>query len=484
MSPIPVVLAALFARSATGDEEVIENLTPLTNILNGTDESTIVALDFIATPDGRVRGWVEQSNLRGTWDIVWTCLVTTFICTYTLLNLNIPAPSDTPWILIKRRLFWMVFAVFAPEIVLTYAAGQWSRAKHSVKAFHGSGYTKWSLKLAFFADMGGFRLSCPGTDPFPLNAKQLHWLVVNGFVDYPKTSPAEIWDKSKQDRLAKLITSFQIGYLVVQCIGRLAQGLAITTLELNTLAIVVCSLMTAFTWLHKPSDVATPIDLHSPFDIADIIRDESKSCNQTHTWTNTPLDFIDQNGPGWSMNVQPFMTLPVIPEQRPIQRIPNDRFPMDPYGTQEYFLCFATLVFTGLHVAGWNMSFPTYTEQVLWRVASLILFGVTAAFWILETMASWVRLGRWKMLYLYFFDRAAIPRFRQATFDRLDQEEQEKPRDISTLPLPWEFWSIAPIAILYGIARVYQLVEGFMELREIDASAFVHVEWTQYLPHV
>ncbi|KAG9257841.1 uncharacterized protein F5Z01DRAFT_306139 [Emericellopsis atlantica] len=157
---------------------------------------------------------------------------------------------------------------------------------------------------------------------------------------------------------------------------------------------------------------------------------------------------------------------------------------MDPYGTQEYFLCFATLVFTGLHVAGWNMSFPTYTEQILWRVASLILFGVTAAFWILETMASWVRLGRWKMLYLYFFDRAAIPRFRQATFDRLDEEEQEKPRDISTLPLPWEFWSIAPIAILYGIARVYQLVEGFMELREIDASAFVHVEWTQYLPHV
>ncbi|OTA55990.1 hypothetical protein K449DRAFT_387755 [Hypoxylon sp. EC38] len=41
------------------------------------------------------------------------------------------------------------------------------------------------------------------------------------------------------------------------------------------------------------------------------------------SWRNTPLDFIDENGPGWSMNVQPFMGMPVIPPDRPIRRIPN-----------------------------------------------------------------------------------------------------------------------------------------------------------------
>ena len=449
-----------------------DDISSLKSLIADTSED-IVVLDYVSSDNGRVRGWVDQPSLRGTWDIIWTCIVTTFICTYTLLCLNVPSPSDTSFHLVRRRFFWMVFAVFAPEIVLTYAAGQWSRAKHSVKAFHSYGHDKWTLRLAFFADMGGFFLQCPGSDCFPLNAKQLHWLVINDFVPYPETTVAEIWDKSKQDRLAKFIMTFQIGYLVIQCIGRLAQGLAITTLELNTLAIVVCSLMTAFTWLHKPSDVATPIYLHTSIPI--------ESITDGAPYENTPLDFVDQNGPGWSMNLQPFIGMPTIPAKRPLQRIPNDRFPMDPYGAQEYFLCFATLVFTGLHVAGWNLSFPSEAEKILWRVASLILFGVTAAFWILETMASWTRLGRWEWLYLRIFDRKSLPRWREATNEKLDRE---KPRQMSELPLAWEFWTIMPIALLYGLARIYQLVEGFMELREIDASAFVHVDWSQYFPHV
>lgn len=67
---------------------------------------------------------------------------------------------------------------------------------------------------------------------------------------------------------------------------------------------------------------------------------------------------------------------------------------MNPYGAQEYCVRFATLLFTGMHIAGWNFAFSNQLERILWRVTSLILFGVTAAFWALETMASWVRLGR------------------------------------------------------------------------------------------
>src|SRR5436309_2771370 len=39
----------------------------------------------------RVKQWVDQPNFRGTFDILWTCLVTIFISTYTMLCLNIPA---------------------------------------------------------------------------------------------------------------------------------------------------------------------------------------------------------------------------------------------------------------------------------------------------------------------------------------------------------------------------------------------------------
>lgn len=427
----------------------------------------------LTSTDGRITGWVDQPNLRGTWDIIWTCLVTVFICTYSLLCLNVPAQSDTIFVLFRRRVFWMALAIFGPEIVLTYAAGQWSRAKHSVQAFHHAGYEQWTMRLAFFADMGGFVLDGSDFDSFPLNAKQLHWLVVNGHLPYPETTPAEIWDKSKQDRLAKIITSFQIGYVVVQCIGRLTQDLAITTLELNTLAIVVCTIMTAYTWLHKPADVTMPIRLGLSGRIQDI--------TASRPWRNTPLDFVDENGPGWAMNVQPFMNMPVIPPQRPIQRIPNDRFPTDPYGTQEYFLCFATLVFTGLHVAGWNLSFPSQTEKVLWRVSSVLLFTVTAAFWALETVASWTRLGRWKRLYLRVVDPEKLPQFDQ---DRIEKAGHAETRELATLPLAWEFWTIAPIGFIYGIARVYLIVEAFLELRDINASAFLQVEWSAYIPHI
>lgn len=56
-------------------------------------------------------------------------------------------------------------------------------------------------------------------------------------------------------------------------------------------------------------------------------------------------------------NVQPFMDMPGIKEKRPIQRIPNDRFPMNPYGIQDFCVRFTTLLFTGVHVAR-SGSFP------------------------------------------------------------------------------------------------------------------------------
>jgi hypothetical protein len=365
----------------------------------------------------------------------------------------------------------MALAVLGPEIVLTYAAGQWSRARHSVAAFHRSGYSEWSVRMAFFADMGGFVLHPNDGEPFPLNAKQLHWLVVQKHVEYPALRPDDVWDKSKQDRLAKGITAFQIAYMVIECSGRAIQNLAITTLELNTLGIVVCSLMTSFAWLHKPSDIRTPVPISSHFTIEEI--------TGHRPWRTTPLDFVDENGPGWSLNVQPFMRMPVISSKRPIQRIPNDRFPMNPYGVQEYCVCFATLLFAGIHVGGWNFSFPSRLEQILWRTASLILFGLTAAFWVLETMASWVRLGRWKWLYLRMVDPGRLPEFERARAEKLGIV-----REPTSLPLPWQFWSIFPVALLYGLSRLYLLVEVFLELRSVDSSAFVNVSWSNYLPHI
>lgn len=175
------------------------------------------------------------------------------------------------------------------------------------------------------------------------------------------------------------------------------------------------------------------------------------------------------------------MKMPVIPSERPIQRIPNDRFPTNPYGCQEYLLCFATLLFTAIHVAGWNFDFPTMLERTLWRVSSLLLFGITVAFWVFETIASWTRLGRWRTIWLYVFNRAGLDRHR----NRMERKATLIVKRKNTeLPLPWEFATITPLAIVYGIARVYLIAEAFMELRNVDASAYANVEWTDFIPHV
>ena len=126
------------------------------------------------------------------------------------------------------------------------------------------------------------------------------------------------------------------------------------------------------------------------------------------------------------------MKMPVIPAERPIQRIPNDRFPMNPYGIQEYFMCFATLLFTAIHVAGWSFDFPNRVERLLWRISSLMLFGITAAFWLFETAASWARLGRWKTLYLFVFNRKGLAQHRI----RMAQRTATIKRQSKQLPLP------------------------------------------------
>ena len=174
------------------------------------------------------------------------------------------------------------------------------------------------------------------------------------------------------------------------------------------------------------------------------------------------------------------MKIPVIPPERPIQRILNDRFPMNPYSIQNYLLCFATLVFTAIHVAGWNFDFPTPSERLLWRICSLLLFGITVAFWIFETTASWTRLGRWKALYLYIFNRKAL----EAHKRRITQRNMTVKRESTELPLPWEFATITPLAIVYGVARFYLIGEAFAELRNMEGTVYVKVEWTNFIPHV
>jgi len=77
----------------------------------------------------------------------------------------------------------------------------------------------------------------------------------------PSVTREEILDKSKTDGSGKAICCIQVGWILVQAVTRLAVGLPITPLEINTIAHVACALMNYVLWWHKPKWVNRPITL-------------------------------------------------------------------------------------------------------------------------------------------------------------------------------------------------------------------------------
>jgi hypothetical protein len=80
-------------------------------------------------------GWAQGANHRGTIDLLWSCLFTVFLCTWTVLSLNLPSRDDGFWVQMRRKTRWALIAIFGPEILVSFAIGQWSAARRSVAAF-------------------------------------------------------------------------------------------------------------------------------------------------------------------------------------------------------------------------------------------------------------------------------------------------------------------------------------------------------------
>lgn len=117
----------------------------------------------------------------------------------------------------------------------------------------------WTLRHGFYCGMGGFFIAVPEdpSKPFSVTGLQLLWLLSNGFVRIPSITSGEIKDKSKQDSLTKAIVFGQTLWFVAQCVGRGCQGLAVSTLEIITLAYIACMILWMVLWWRKPYDIGT-----------------------------------------------------------------------------------------------------------------------------------------------------------------------------------------------------------------------------------
>src|ERR1700722_8635375 len=75
----------------------------------------------IPDESGRVHGWISEPSGRGTAGLLYTCLITIFLCVWSAMHINIPERNYSRTGNFFYKVFFAVFAIIAPEVVFLIA---------------------------------------------------------------------------------------------------------------------------------------------------------------------------------------------------------------------------------------------------------------------------------------------------------------------------------------------------------------------------
>ncbi|GKT54454.1 hypothetical protein ColTof4_13753 [Colletotrichum tofieldiae] len=224
-------------------------------------------------------GWASEPNGRGTFGLICSCVLTLTICVWTALHLNVPAARST----LRNRALegtkWVLYGIFAPELVVATAAAQYIVARwlkreiekdaaHRQSGAEGRGGQRlsrqtWDMTQCFYAVMGGFVVDLPPAADEEDAVKRVtvtpEGIRLLSFIGkLPDIHESQIQDKSKADWMAKSLVCVQAGWMVAQVIGRLIKKLPVSLLEINTCGHVACAVLLYLLWWSKPLDVLDP----------------------------------------------------------------------------------------------------------------------------------------------------------------------------------------------------------------------------------
>ena len=507
-------------------------------------------------PSSTLRGWVSQPNGRGTFDLLVSCAVTVFLCGWSSICVNVPAPDQSKWNIFWDKWHMFCLSMLGPEFVFMLALGQHTSAAGSVKLYHEKGFTDWTMKRklscaprsvpaetecfvtkaapsvlssllppdcpgtgsnvyadGFFADMGGFFLQPRGWKSFPINSKQLLYLIKCGHLRYPKTSVAQINDRNKSDDLARyvklerapksgsltyqellrFVTSIQIIWFTVNIIARPTQKLAVTTIEITTIASIVCTLGVSFCWRHKPMDVGTAIVLETDHTMQKILEDAGDLYSEPYRMT--PLDFVSREEWAgtklWTYNVNILRKLHVVhqnPKVRPIQHLSSINFPKIQRRGGVMTVVMA-LAYSGILMIAWNFEFPTPTERLMWRICTSLTMGLTILMGIIEVALpepSTPHNRKDEETPLDTTQRTRKAPSVPNLFQRITNKRfNNSPGGDRALDVPIKTMLLSqPICAIYTLCRIYVLLEDLIGLRALPATVFQNVDWTVYIPHI
>ncbi|KAJ7727076.1 hypothetical protein B0H16DRAFT_1779806 [Mycena metata] len=222
---------------------------------------------------------------------------------------------------------------------------------------------------------------------------------------------------------------------VTQCLARASQHLPLTELEVATLAFAVLSVVIRLLWLHKPLDVQQPIVVaRSEVDI-DPLQEEDI------TPPNHSITLIDKISNGILGNYDYY---------HPISStsVPSLYFiEIDTTDTNQLVelagIWGVGSIFGSIHCAAWNALFPSMAEMWIWRISSVFIAAypvLTVLFAVItpdDGIATAVLVG----FMLFGF-------------------------------------------VVYPLFRLFLIILSFTTLRSLPPSAFVDVNWSNYIPHL
>ncbi|ORY16036.1 hypothetical protein BCR34DRAFT_441792, partial [Clohesyomyces aquaticus] len=385
-------------------------------------------------------GWYSSPNLRGTIDILWTCLFTIFLCCWTAIHPTIPSPSATWKQTYLDRTIALLAGAIAPEIFIYEAFFERLEARTMYTEPPGDreldpDEQKWSMVHRFYAKMGGFCVTwkheTDSTETVKygyLDARQTHFLLHDGVIDLDTfITQNEIRDKGKADGIIKTFTLLQILWTLAQSIARRIQNMPLTTLEITTLAYIPCAVCVVFLWWNKPYDVGVP--------------------TQIRLDVNPHSELIITE----KYNILPrtYKTFPMTYTCR--ATIKGALAPINRWGS------ISSAVFAivgGIHLSAWNSTFPTPFEKWAWRICSLILATSIPISWILTRLVVCV------------YQTIALDSWLISRRERIAAVIQG--------------FGVG----LYAVARMYLLVEVFLTLRVAPPGVYDTPDWTMFLPHV
>lgn len=391
------------------------------------DRSNVSSL---APKDEHLQSWTASVHSRGTWNLVLSCLSTTFLCTWVVLH---PKIDDRKKHRILHKLALSLKTFIAPELIAVEAAQEWTQARRIVRQCREK--TDGQLKMihALYVGMFGIRYRVHCTQrtkgkwtTYHFHTKilwptQLVFLINNGHLIWKNhrawgLDEVVIGDKSNADATAKLLAIIGAGRFTVEVILRLARSLPVSPLEAMTIGYIPLFILTYFFWWGKPKDIHTPtiVDLpvlsedeQAEFDslaLSDAFDDEDKP-HQTSLmgiWRLIPRDFeIDLLRNGLQDQPQRFGQGTVISNWDP------DLY----HSWLRLIACAFGASFGALHFVAWKNTFPTIEEEWIWRVAAMLsMAGILLFMQFERVVLCWTDPISWISLItagLYLFSRGA-----------------------------------------------------------------------------